>query len=399
MSLETRIGRTPTGHRLRMGQKLTDKYVREAIHSGGKSADRYSDAAVSGFNLRITKSGHKSFAFRYEYQGRGRSISIGDYPVWSVSSAREQAAKYRRELDAGVDPREQMDADKRGSNLSQFWERYRTEALIRKADKTQKDETSLWERLILPRLGNKKLSHIERRDIEKMFMEVSTKTPTQANRMLSSIHYAFNKAVDWRDLNYNPASGIEKNSEHARDRYLSTAEMTVFLERLNARKDTATTLAIRFLLLTGARRGEVLKARWDQIDWEKLRWSKPPSNTKQRKRHVIPLSGPAFDILERAKKLSKSDFIFPAKNGTALYSLQKVVENVREEAGIDDFRLHDLRHCFASEIASEGIPIEFLSKLLGHGNITTTQRYAHFYDDPLRDAVERIGKRISNHGE
>lgn len=378
-----------------MKTKLTDKYVRDLEHSGTKSANRHPDTVVAGFHLRITKSGHKSFAFRYEFQGKDRSIVIGDYPVWSVTAARELAAKYRRDVDAGVDPRAALDAEKRGSTLADFWKRYRDEALSEKSEKTQKEEASIWRRLVLPKLGDKKLSYIERRDIERLFAEVSAKTPTQANRMLASLHFALRKAIHWNDIDKNPASGIAKNAEEARDRYLTKSEMARFLDRLNARDDTSTTLAIRFLLLTGARSGETKKARWDQIDWEQRRWTKPAANTKQGKRHVVPLSDAAMEILRKARQLSDSPYVFPSESGSTLYSWQKVFRNICKEAKIENFRPHDLRHSFASEIASGGTPIEFLSKLLGHSNIATTQRYAHYYDDPLREAIEGAGKRIT----
>ena len=368
------------------------------MHSGGQSADRHPDTVVAGFHLRITKSGHKSFAFRYEFQGKDRSIVIGEYPIWSVSAARDEAAKYRRDVDARIDPRAVLDAEKRGSMLEEFWERYREQALKKKSEKTQKEEASIWRRLVLPKLGIKKLSHIDQGDIGRLFDEVTSQTPTQANRMLASLHFAFGKAVKSGELERNPAAGIEKNPEVKRDRYLSQSEMVRFLERLNARKDTSTTLAIRFLLLTGARSGETKKARWDQIDWESGRWSKPAANTKQGKPHVVPLSDAAMEILKRARKLSDSPYVFPSESGGPLYSWQKVFEKICKEAEIDNFRPHDLRHSYASEIASGGTPIEFLSKLLGHSNIATTQRYAHYYDSPLREATEQAGKRISDRG-
>lgn len=178
-----------------MKRRLTDKFVKSVNHSGGSSADRYSDEVVKGFYVRVTKAGNKAFGFRYEFEGRGRSISIGDYPAWSVSAARDQAAKYRRQVDAKEDPRAEADKQAHYKSLDDFWEWYEAELLARKAQSTRKNETSIWKRLVLPRLGAKKVRHITRSDVSTLFREVSSNTPTQANRMLASLLYAFRQAL------------------------------------------------------------------------------------------------------------------------------------------------------------------------------------------------------------
>jgi integrase len=239
-------------------------------------------------------------------------------------------------------------------------------------------------------LGRRRLSHVRPFDIEKLHVEVSKQTPVQANRCVASIRHAFNKAIFWRLASSNPAVGIEKNDEQPRHRYLSELERGRFLAALDARHDTASTLAIRFLLLTGARKGEVLKARWEQMDMVAEAWIKPSSHTKQRRLHRVPLSKGAMDVLMRARAISKGEVVFPGPTGRCLNDIRKVFGAICEEAGIEGLRLHDLRHSFASALVSRGTSLPIIGGLLGHTQVSTTARYSHLSDGAMREATNLL---------
>lgn len=183
--------------------------------------------------------------------------------------------------------------------------------------------------------------------------------------------------------------------------------------------------AIKLLMLTGARRGEVLGATWAMFDLEHGVWNKPSAHTKQRKLHRVPLSGPAVQLLTEMKEAAKrkadgtplDPFVFPGANGKALTEIKRTWVSVCRKAGLGaeveqtdrngkvildrhgkpkmvfrpNVRIHDIRHSFASILVSAGASLPLIGQMLGHTQVQTTQRYAHLFDDPLRKAAETVG--------
>ena len=368
---------------------ITDKLVRNMpAPSIGQIIVR--DNVVTGFGVRKTATGFTAFVFSYTASGRDRRMTIGRYPSWSVAAARQTAAKLRMQVDAGEDPLDDRQASRAELTLAQLWSRYDVSVLPRKAKSSQRDERSIWARLILPKLGHRKLSHIRNGDIDALHFAISAVTPVQANRCIASIRHAFNTAIRWELAIKNPANGIIKNSEMPRHRYLDDIERKQFVNALDARQDTPSALAIRFLLLTGARKGEVLKAQWDEIDLVGEAWTKPSAHTKQRRLHRIPLSKSAMRVLERAKQRSNSEYVFPGPRGGAMTDIKKSFQSICREANIEGLRIHDLRHSFASALVSRGTSLPIIGGLLGHTQVSTTARYSHLADEAMRRATNLI---------
>jgi integrase len=207
----------------------------------------------------------------------------------------------------------------------------------------------------------------------------------------------FSLAIRWRMRLDNPCKGVARNREHHRRRYLSSEELSRLTAVLAKHPNQAVADAVRLLLLTGARRGEVLNATWDQFDLAAGTWSKPPTTTKQGEHHQVPLAAPARELLARLHKQSDgSPFVFPGRDGKqAKQNLSYGWQLIRKAAGITGLRLHDLRHSFASSLVSSGSSLPVIGALLGHSQPSTTARYAHLYHDPLREAVERHGTAIT----
>ena len=152
---------------------------------------------------------------------------------------------------------------------------------------------------------------------------------------------------------------------------------------------------IRLLLLTGARRNEMLTATWDQFDLERGIWTKPAHATKQNRMEHLPLSLQALEILKNMQHISHTNFLFPGKiSGKPLQEINKAWGTIRKKAGLLDVRLHDLRHTHASHLVSSGLSLSIIGKLLGHTQASTTQRYAHLADEPLREATSLFGNKI-----
>lgn len=369
--------------------RITDKLIRKMpAPMEGQKIER--DNLVTGFGVRKTATGHTAFIFSYTSRGRDRRMTIGQYPAWSVVGARQMAAKLRLRVDAGDDPLEEQHVARAEYTLAQLWDRYEKLILPRKAESTQKDERSLWKRLILPKLGRRRLSHIRPGDVDAFHLRISATTPVQANRCIASIRHAFNVAIRWELVTFNPVTGVKKNSEPPRQRFLDDLERARFVAALQTREDTPSVLAIHFLLLTGARRGEVLKARWEQIDFVQDAWIKPSAHTKQRKLHRVPLSNGAMAVLRRARALSDCEYVFPGRSGEALTEVRKTFNAVCREANIAGLRIHDLRHSYASALVSKGASLLIIGGLLGHTQVTTTARYSHLADEAMRQATNLL---------
>ena len=242
-------------------------------------------------------------------------------------------------------------------------------------------------------------------------------TPYRANRSLALLSKAFNLAEvwGWRPDYSNPVRHVSKFAEKKRKRFLSQRELARLGEALRvAERDGCLTLpakeglrseekrapiipsaiaAIRLLILTGARKGEILGLRWDWIDFEAGRANLPDSKTGEKAIVLAPAALAVLDAIPRQD--GNPHVIVGAKPGAALVNLKDPWLAIRETAGLDDVRVHDLRHSFASVGAANGASLPIIGALLGHTQATTTQRYAHLADDPLRAAAADIGKRIA----
>ena len=204
------------------------------------------------------------------------------------------------------------------------------------------------------------------------------------------------KPKKWRDD--NPAKGIERNHEEKRERYLSDDELARLTKTLDAWPDQTIANVVRLLLYTGARRGEVLSAEWKQFDLEKKTWTKPSASTKQKTEHRVPLSDEALSLLSkmRAEAKSISPYLFPSSSESGhLVEIKKGWAAICKAAELEDLRLHDLRHSFASILVAGGASLPMIGALLGHTQVSTTQRYAHLDVDPLRELVGKVGAVVS----
>jgi integrase len=279
----------------------------------------------------------------------------------------------------------------------------------------------MWQQIILPRLGLLKVDAVQPVDIDALHTEVGSSRPVRANRVVEVLRKAFNLAIRWGWRADNPASGVHRNHEEKRTRYLSAAEILRLSEALAAHPERNSANAIRLLMLTGARRAEVLGARWDMFDLVAGVWVKPSAHTKQRREHRVPLSAAAIELLREIQAQATNPYVFPGVDGKALTDIKRSWLAVCRTAGLTEqgprrarngkivigkdgqplmtwratARIHDLRHTYASILASEGLSLPIIGALLGHTQPQTTARYAHLLDDPLRAATEKAGALIT----
>jgi integrase len=387
--------------------KFDDRFVRglPAPPSGNRiHYDRGKDA-VKGFGVRVTTAGAKSFVLNYTVAGRERRMTIGAYPAWTVAAAREQAKSLRRRVDVGEDPLEEREAERAAPTVAELCDRYLAEHAARK--RTGEGDWSMAERFVRPRLGSRKVGAITFDDLDGLHRRVTKENgPYTANRVAALLSKMFALSIRWRMRTDNPAKGIERNHEERRYRYLTGDELRRLTDALAAHPNQLAANAVRLLLLTGARRGEVLGATWDQFDLEVGVWVKPSSHTKQKREHRVPLSAPARQLLadmrteaeRRAKERQRnlSTYVFPARVGDgSMVEIKTAWAALCKAAKIEGVRIHDLRHTYASVLASAGLSLPVIGALLGHTQPGTTARYAHLFDDPLRAATERVAAIVT----
>jgi integrase len=397
-----------------LGIKITDKLVRELAPPAAGNRVTY-DSEVSGFGIRITKAGARSFVLNYRAEGRERRLTLGQYPAWSVEQARAEAKKRRREVDGGADPLAHRTALRQAPTLSDLCDAYIEEHLPNKRELSALDDRAMIAKHIRPKFGAEKLKAIDSKVVARLHRSLKA-TPYRANRVLSLLSKMFSLAVEWGWLDRNPAKGIQRNQEEKRERFLDPGEIASLTKVLAKYADQSIANIIRMLLLTGARRGEVLRAEWSQFNLDTGTWVKPAATTKQNKLHRVPLSDGAVALLKSIHEAAprddfgtlKSKHVFPGpRSGEPMSEIKDEWRAIALAAGLYEVvpgakpekqvncRLHDLRHTYASILASAGLSLPIIGQLLGHTQAATTARYSHLMDDPLRAATNRVAATLA----
>jgi integrase len=281
--------------------------------------------------------------------------------------------------------------------VADLCDRFEKEHLPRKRPTTQSTYRYTIERHIRPALGRLKVAEVTWADVDALHRKITAGgSPYQANRAIAMLSRMFTLSIKWRMRTDNPCRGIERNIEHKRKRYLKKDELTRLTEALAAHEERQVADIILFLMLTGCRRGEAFAAQWADIDLTAGTWTKPGATTKQKTDHVVPLSAAARQLLTELRRKTNSKWVFPADSITGhRMTLKKAWAVICKAANITGLRVHDLRHSFASQLASGGASLPLIGELLGHSNPATTARYAHLFDDPLRQAADRVGAVIT----
>jgi integrase len=378
-----------------MAQRLTDKIVKSLAPPA--NGNRITYDTEPGLGARVTAAGARAFVLNYRTRsGRERRFTIGGFPAWKVTAAREEARRLKKRIDEGHDPLAELKAERDAPTIADLCRRYREEHLPKKRHGSQLEDQSLIATRILPAMQHLKVSEVSFADVDGLHRKITQEgRPIRANRTISLLSKMFSLAVKWKMRSDNPVRGIERNQERKRTRYLSGAELVRLTKELVTNPDQQAANIIRLLLFTGARRGEVLTMRREDLDLEKGIWTKPGATTKQKTIHIIPLSAPARQLL--AAIAPESGYVFPSPRvaGAPRENVKVAWAELCQAAGITDARLHDLRHTYASLLVSSGQSLPIIGALLGHTQAQTTMRYSHLLDDPLRAATETVGSILA----
>lgn len=378
-----------------MAGKLTKRTVDAA-----KRGETVWDGDIPGFGLRVSKGGAKSYVLKYRRAGVQRWVTIGRHGApFTPATARQEAQRLIAELLDGKDPANEKAQKREAASLSSFAERYLKEySELHKKASSAREEKRLLEKIILPQLGRLRVGEIERADIARVHRSLKD-TPYQANRCLALLSHMFNIAQDWgvRADTPNPCLRIKRYDEEPRERFLSQEELSKLGNALNqaetADESLYVTNAIRLLVFTGARLNEILTLKWDDVDLEARLLRLSDSKTGKKS---IALAAPATEILTNLPRMQNNPFVICGRNaGEHLVNLQKPWRRIRKMASLEDVRIHDLRHSFASFGAAGGMSLPLIGSLLGHTQAQTTQRYAHLADDPRLAAANAIASQIA----
>jgi integrase len=390
------------------------------------------DEDIAGFGIKVTPSGRKTYVIQYRIPGLGRRgfakrITLGEHGVLTPEEARQLARRELGKVAQGSNPAADRAARRAAPIVNELGSAYLEEVGVRRKKGTVVEYRRVWDKHVVPALGARQIAELGQADVRRLHRSLA-KTPYLANRIVAMLGgfftYAAREGV--RLPNGNPAHGVEFFPEKARERFLTPkefgqlgkaleqAERTGLPPAPNHRRKprTRTTAkhrpknadtpipanplavaAIRLLALTGCRESEILSLRWDAVDFERgyLRLADTKTGKSNR-----PLSQSAAALLESLPRIQRNPFVLPgARPGQHLKEIKRVWYAVRYAAGLDDVRLHDLRHSYASVPAASGESLLVVRSLLGHKRLATTERYAHLGDDPVKRAANRASSDIA----
>ena len=366
----------------------------------GDGSDKfYWDDDLPGFGLRVRASGRKYYVVQFRANGRLRRMTLGRHGAVTPETARRRAMALISEAKGGKDPAALRDKGRKAATMKVLGKRFLEEYVpVHCKPSTAYEYQRSVKFFIDPRIGTRKVTEIQRSDIAELHHGMR-KTPYQANRTLGVLSKMFNLAELWglRPDGSNPCLHVKRYKEEKRERFLNAEEFTrlgrVLDEILADGSETRSAVAaIRLLMLTGCRLSEIQKLRWEHVDLDAGELRLPDTKTGGR---AVPLAPSAVRLLTSLPRDEDNPWVIAGrKPGWHLTDLQHPWRRIRGRAGLDDVRIHDLRHSFASRALALGEGLPMIGKLLGHTQVQTTARYAHLARDTVKASAARIGDSI-----
>ncbi len=377
---------------MKLTKTALDKFIYERE---APAKDIRWDSTLSGFGVRIYPTGRKTFVVFYRADGRQRLMTLGQYGVLTLDQARDLAKRKLSEVIEGGDPLATKQQAAAGETVKALCETY-MERHARPHKKSWKEDEQRIDRRIIPAWGNLKASSLRRNDVAMLHSKVGEDHPYEANQILALLSRMFDLARRWGFVPEdfpNPARDIDKFKEQKRDRWVTPEELPKLAEAIDNEQNPVASAALWMYLLTGARKSELLSARWEDVDLERRELCF--RDTKAGRTHYLPLNEPALAVLRSLGRLEGNPYIFPGhKQGAHLVNISKPWNRVRKAAGVEDVRLHDLRRTVGSWLAQAGNSLHLIGRVLNHSNQSTTAVYARFGEDHVRQALEAHGKLI-----
>lgn len=388
---------------------LTQNFVRQVRLPAGQKKTQYCDAQVRGLYLEVYSCNRPGTFYYRSHEGPGKRYyyRLGSADVIRLSEARKKALEIQRLQMAqrlqqqvianlGLHPFIQPEAEQTSSPcLREFFE---TQALphMQKNKRSWKTDQQFWRLHILPELGELLMGEVSVQQLREWHLKLQQKAlkPASCDRVLVSLKSVFSLAVEWDVIKENPSQRLKLlHQDESRERYLTANEIEQLQTACLTETNRSAALAVLFLLATGARMGEALKAKWCHLDESNQQWTIPQENAKSKKARSLPLNKRALWIIDALKQLPEcrdGEYLFTSRLGRPFRDINHTWRKIKTAAGLDEVRLHDLRHTYASLLINAGCSLYEVQQLLGHANADMTQRYAHLTPSTLRSANESV---------
>ncbi len=381
-----------------MKLQFTKISIKELVCSQGKAREFYRDTNCRGLKVEVRSTGGKTYYLSYnDHRCKQRLLRLANALDITPTQARQLCDRARAQIAMGHDPADQQQQRRNSPSLAQFFnESYLP--YIQSYKRSWQTDVSVFKNHVLPHLGELYMDSIKTKDIGAVMSRAKLHLCNgSSNKILILLRYMFNLAIRWQTVGAaeNPTATLKLSKVTAhRERFLSADETQHLLEAVNHSANSKLKFIIPMLLLTGARKREVLDAKWRDIDKDRLFWRIPV--TKSGKERHVPLSAAALDLLEKVPRSRFSDYIF--ENPQTHQSFSSIFfswDTARIRAGLKDVRIHDLRHSFASFLVNAGCSLYEVQKILGHASINMTQRYSHLNQESLLRAVSHAGHIVA----
>lgn len=379
-------------------QKLTQAVV-QALTPNGRDQVIF-DSILSGFAVRVTPAGSKLFIAQARAAGQKRRVTVGSFPAIKVTEARDAARLVLDDMRAGKNPAVERQIRRQAITagditVAALADRWLVEVVrVKRKPRTIADYEQIIAQRIKPALGAIPVRALSWAQCTA-FHGSMAKTPRRANYVTSTLRAMLNFAerIDIRPKHSNPVKGVEFFREGKRERFLSEAEIGAAADAIERAEHDGVigphaAAGLRLALFTGARSGEVTAIKWQHIDWDRKLVRLPDSKTNEPR--TIHLSDAAVEVLRTVPRVEP--FVIKGEvPGEAYKNLSRAWGTARAYAGLDDVRLHDLRHSYASLAAAQGVSLQMIGKLLGHKVAATTLRYAHLSRGAAASINDELG--------
>ncbi len=369
--------------------KLTNTTIKNLRYQKtGNKADLRFDDDLRGFGIRVYPSGRKAFFVSYRNaSGTKKRHTIGNFGEFTATTARKLAGDVLADVRRGSDPQSEKQERRGEITFAELAERYLDHFKDRK--RSWKDDDQRMRQHILPAIGHRKLSEIQLQQLQRIHSKVRENlSPATANRVAALIKHTFNMAVKWGYLEASPGRHLTMYREPPpRDIVLTPDQCRTLIEACDADQNPFAAGLFKLAMFTGRRVGELLGAKWTDVDLDRGILTLP--QTKVGERQFVYLNEPAAGVLHGLPRIEGNPFVIAGDvPGKPLIFYRRAWNRILKRTDIDPFPPHGLRHNYASTLVAAGVPLETVGHLLGHKNTVTTRKYAHHRPDHLHRAAE-----------
>lgn len=365
---------------------------------GKRKIDYYDKYAVTGFVLEVRSSGNKTYYLRYfDDHGRQRQHKIGRYEDISFAKALKLAKQLRSQVVVGEDPAAQKAQKKAVPTYAELAKQHLAYAETHL--RSHANIEAIQRLHLLPRWGTMRITDIKAQDIALWLAEKREQglAPATVEKLRVTFGRSFELAAKWNIAGgeINPVRGVARvKFSNARERFLTPKEAAKLQTAVAASENKQLGNIVALLLLTGARKRELLDAKWEHVDLERKAWLIPTSKTGTHR--YVPLSKPAIAVIKGLPTYKDCPWLLPNPDTKKPFvSIKRAWDTARTSAGLSSLRIHDLRHSAASFMINSGVDLYAVGRILGHADHKSTMRYSHLANDTLLAAVEAGAARMN----